>query len=340
MSTGSDVAGALGRAIDYLVRVQLDSGEMPVYATTDPTMQERCVLDPSVFPTALVAHCLSFTPQAAPIRARAAEFLAGQMDRDGLWKHWTHAHPQYAQLPPDLDDSACASAALPEAAQPANQHLFLANRNARGLFLTWVIPRCRWTPPQHLRATWRQLRHAPTLLLFFRHTSAAADDVDAVVNANTLFYLRSFVGRERVIEYLVNVLRHGRELACDKWYENPFAVWYFIARAVADVPEVQQLIAQRLTRARPGNALEAALALCAQLSCGRVPADAAVDALLQQQLSDGAWARAALYHGGRRRRGDGSFDAPHPDTPRWGSEALTTAFCVEAVSRWQQVRRS
>jgi hypothetical protein len=71
------------------------------------------------------------------------------------------------------------------------------------------------------------------------------------------------------------------------------------------------------------------------LDWGRDPGETAIASLLAAQLADGGWPRAALYHGGRERRPDGSFAPRHPDTPHWGSEALTACFCLEALSRWR-----
>ncbi len=289
------IARALERAITFLEQRQLPSGEIPVQAWGKP--------DPSIFPTALAAHCLSFAPGAAKIRERALDFLAAEMDPRGLWKHWPRTHPHSAGLPPDLDDTACASAVLSRAgrAVPDNRALLLANRNRRGLFKTWYLG----AP---------ELRHPLALFFFFRRTSAKPFDVDAVVNANVLFYLGD---APAVAEHLRAVLREKRETQCDKWYENPFAVHYFFARAGV-IPETP-----------PGtssNALDHALAAC--VDPARDPAP-----LLDAQLDSGGWPAAGLYHGGRRRRRDGTFDEPHPDTPWWGSDELTTAFCIEALAR-------
>jgi hypothetical protein len=80
--------------------------------------------------------------------------------------------------------------------------------------------------------------------------------------------------------------------------------------------------------------MERALAACALLDWGE-DAAAPIAALLAAQRPDGSWRRAALYHGGRNRLRGGGFAEPHPDTPRWGSEAVTTAFAVEALARWR-----
>jgi hypothetical protein len=312
MAEANDAAAALARGIHFLERSQLPSGELRVFAGDTQ--------DPAVFPTALISYSLSFAPAASRVHARALDFLAAEMDGRGLWKHWPRAHPQHQQLPPDLDDTACASAALRRAgrAVPPNEQLLLRNRNRRGLFYTWKLGAA-------------QLRHPLATFLFFRMTSARPFDIDAVVNANVSFYLGPRPAIHPVIEHLLNVLRENRESSCDKWYENPFAIWYFFSRALCDIaPEARELIAGKLRAARPKNALECALAACTALNVNQPPA---IDALLTQQLASGAWPAAPLYHGGRRRRRDGSFDAPHPDTPQWGSEELTTAFCVEALAR-------
>lgn len=277
--------------------------------------------DPSVFPTALAAHSLSFAPRAARVHQRALDFLVAEMDPRGLWKHWTHEHPQHRQLPPDLDDTACASAALAGAGRafPDNRAILLANRNRPGLFYTWKLTR-------------EQYLHPVVLFLFFTRTSAKPFDIDAVVNANVLFYLGAIPETQAIVDHLLDTLREDRETSCDKWYDNPFIVWYFFSRALRTVaPEAGQIIERKVRAATPANALESALALCCLLDWDRV---AGIESLLGAQLGSGAWASAPVYHGGRARRHDGSFAEPHPDTPRWGSEELTTAFCTEALSRW------
>jgi len=305
------VTAALQSAIDFLARRQLPSGELPVLASGKP--------DPAVYPTAVMAHSLSFAPGAASVRDKALDFLEAEMEPRGLWKHWTRAHPHAQQLPPDLDDTSCASAALTRAGRaiPDNRALLLSNRDRRGLFRTWKLTRS-------------QLAHPLVAFLFFRRTSAKPFDVDAVVNANVLFYLGAIPETAAVIDHLRSVLINGNERHCDKWYDDPFVVWYFFARALHGVaPDVAALIEGRLASASPATPLQHALRACTLLYLGRTPD---VAPLLASQLSSGGWPSAPVYHGGRKRRRDGTFDAPHPDTPYWGSEEWTTAFCVEALA--------
>ena len=62
---------------------------------------------------------------------------------------------------------------------------------------------------------------------FFTRTSAKPFDADAVVNANVLFYLGAIPA---VVDELLAVLREDRERHCDKWYDNPFVIWYFFGK--------------------------------------------------------------------------------------------------------------
>jgi len=303
---------AVSRGVAFLERSQLASGELPVLASGKT--------DPSLFPTALAAHALSFAPTAEGVRNRAIDFLDREMDSRGLWRHWPASHPHAHELPPDLDDTSCASAALLAAHRtfPDNRRLLLTNRNRRGLFYTWKL-------------SVRELRHPFVLFFFFRKTSAHPFDVDAVVNANVLHYLGAIPETRPVVEHLLRILHENRESQCDKWYDNPFVVWYFFARALhVAAPEAGDVIEKKIAAATPRNALELALAACSLRYYGR---SSKTDPIVDAQLVSGGWPAAPLYHGGRRRRSDGTFDEPHPDTPHWASEELTTAFCIEALAR-------
>lgn len=339
LSTGSDrddVRMALARGLAFLDGAQLASGEFRVVTSLRRDMAGDCEVDPSIFPTALVAYCLSFARGAEAMRDRALAFLLAQRDRHGLWRHWTTGHPFFRQLPPDMDDTCCVSAALAGAgsAEGADPALLLANRDAQGMFLTWIMPRARWTGAAHMRVTLPQLRHLVTLWFFFKKTSAAPGDVDAGVNANCLHYLGDFPGHERVLERLVEILRRNGEADADKWYENPFVLWYFFARALGQrSAEARALLLARLDAVAPESALEMALSIAARHYCDAPLPERLVDALLARQSADGSWPRATVYFGGRERRRDGSLAPAHPDTPHWGSEELTTGFCIEALVR-------
>lgn len=329
--------GALARALGFLEAAQLPGGEFRVLTSLRRDMADDGIPDPSVFPTAMIAHCLSSTPEADAMRGRALDFLLAERDRHGLWRHWTRAHPYCRQLPPDLDDSACVSAALAQAGRAGGSDpaLLLANRDRHGRFLTWIVPGARWRGRLHARAAWPQLAHLATLVMFFRKTSAAPSDVDAGVNANVLHYLGGFPGHAAVVGWLLDILRNAGEADADKWYENPFMLWYLFARALVPLSaEAPAAILARLDAHVPETSLDHALAIATRLACGAPVPPQAIAALLAAQAADGSWPRAAVYFGGRARRADGSLAPAHPDTPHWGSEEVTTGFAVEALARW------
>jgi hypothetical protein len=205
---------------------------------------------------------------------------------------------------------------------PGNRRLLLANRDPRGLFFSWISVRARWVP----NAAWwtislkHLLLHPFPSIAFYYVTPSERDDVDAVVNSNTLFYLGRSPDTEPVVSLLTRVLAEERETSCDKWYDSPFVVWYFFSRVLRSSGEdAGALILRRLASTAPETPLHHALAICVQLDWNERPHDDAIRALLDAQLPSGGWPLAPFYKGGR---------------VRWGSEELTTGFCLEALSRW------
>jgi len=329
-------ARAIEAGIGFLARTQAASGEIPIFISQRRDMAGPLHPDPCVFPTALAAYALGFVPGAGALLERAIGYLMEQRSRRGVWHHWRRDHSHFTTLPPDLDDTACASAILTRhgVSGAAERRILLDNRNRHGLFYTWLLPRLRWTSAPHRRVMLDQLRLILAQGPFFRGMTAKADDVDAVVNANCLYALGSFPGDTRVIEHLLGVLRTGNESRCDKWYDDPFAVWYFLSRVLCDrVPEAADLIARRIATTAPESALDLALGIAALISCKRRPPEAWITRLLEAQLASGGWPIAPIYIGGRARRRDGWFEDARADEWVWGSEALTTAFCLQALAQ-------
>jgi hypothetical protein len=55
----------------------------------------------------------------------------------------------------------------------------------------------------------------------------------------------------------------------------------------------------------------------------------AVQFLVEAQLASGAWQRMAMYYAGPNYGGPDVYFG-------WGSEELTTGFCIESLSRFHQ----
>ena len=325
MSTGRDLSArasaAIAAGVAFLSGAQLPNGELSV-KTWRPAAPDW-VHDPSIFGTALITKSLEGLPGTEPLRNRACDFIEAQRERHGVWRHWTRGHAQFNYVPLDLDDTSVACVALRQNGRPVpdNRALFLANRDDRGLFFSWISLRARWVP--NFAYWWISLIHMlhPVYsIMFYYITPSERHDVDAVVNANVLYYLGRSQDTEAVVGYMLGILREQRETNCDKWYDSPFVVWYFFSRALRLAGEdAAGIVLERLNSVQPRSALERALATCVRLDWNERPDDDAIRALLDAQLPSGAWPLAPFYKGGR---------------VRWGSEELTTGFCIEALSRW------
>src|SRR5437763_13265539 len=100
MTIESGVDRAIEAGIAFLSGAQLASGEFPVFTCKRRDMAGELTADPSVFPTALVAHALGFVSGTDALVERALGFLLDQRDPRGVWRHWTRDHPYFAMLPP------------------------------------------------------------------------------------------------------------------------------------------------------------------------------------------------------------------------------------------------
>jgi hypothetical protein len=159
--------------------------------------------------------------------------------------------------------------------------------------------------------------------------------VDGVVNANVLYYLGDMPETQPVIDYLLRIIAAGGETRCDLFYHDPNIISYFFARNFRRrisrlEPARQPLINRVRATTRPDGSLgdsvlETAMGACALLDLGIPVSELAptVRFLLRARQSDGEWPRHPLYYGGPSK------------LTGWGSEELTSAFCLEALARYQ-----
>jgi len=299
----------ISRGIDFLCNFQLPDGEFPSYRTDKKMGPADWLPDSAVFPTTLVAHSLRHLggSHASEIRNRAKRFLLGEMRPPGVWTYWSSKSG--ISIPPDLDDTCCAAALLMEDRPEiyrVNASIILNNRNQDGLFFTWLNP-----PADH------------------------KNDIDSVVNANVLFYLKDFTGIEKVVDHLYTLISTHQEDASYWYYLSPAALYYMIARAYAGgVQKLEvcseaiaaKIIQDRLKTGRFSSATETALDLCTLLNLGiddPIVTRPAVEFLIDGQHETGSWPRERFYAGP---------PPPGPQTVWFGSEAVSTAFCLEAFA--------
>ncbi|MBB4602762.1 hypothetical protein HNQ93_003527 [Hymenobacter luteus] len=333
---------AIELALSYLHQHQFPEGQFASYCAGDGPMQGWISTDSTLFPTALIAHCLLHVaehPLADQMLSRTTLFLRNQMNFGGLWNHFTTTHRLRHLCPLDLDDTACISAILRargiDCPVPTNVPLFLMNRNRQGLFYSWFIMRLRWIPSRTFwRVTARELLHPIQSILFWRSVEASRNDVDGVVNANVLYYLGDIPETQPVITFLLRIIAEQREGNCDLWYRDPLFVYYSFTRCYYSgitkleplrQPIIDRILAQAKPDGRLGETLvDTAWAVCSLLNLGCQPPElkAAIHYILQAQGATGEWPRWLLYYGGPKL------------AVGWGSEEMTTAYCLEALVRY------
>src|SRR3954463_3778760 len=109
--SGSAVETAIRDGLDYLRRIQRHSGEFTTRTGPSLDLSDANPYPRSVYVTTFVIHSLGFLPadpRIAAIRQRAADFLESE-EENGVWNYEGRG---VWRLPPDLDDTCCAAAAL------------------------------------------------------------------------------------------------------------------------------------------------------------------------------------------------------------------------------------
>jgi len=339
------IADALKRSIQYLKSHQYPNGEFCCYFAPDDRMQEWCVPDSTVFPTAIINTCLlsvSDNIEVETIFKRSIPFFQYQMMRGGAVNYFTKWHPLFPLSPPDIDDTIFVYNFLrsQNVSSPDPIPLILSNRNKNGLFYTWFTLRSRLNRDRNYwLITLREFKSPIKSLMFWMKNDCRRNDIDAVVNSNVLANL----DKERqkvVITYLIEIINNGKENKCDSWYQNPFTLYYSlscnIAKGVSGLKPVTETIIKRILgkQKKDGSigdsALDTSFGITSLLNLGYYgkPVSNAVSFLLQAQKENGEWPRHIFFYSGPKK------------AVGWGSEELTTAFCIEALSKYQQVLRS
>lgn len=332
--TDGGLDATIAAGVAFLEGVQADDGELPVFAAFSIDMTDRRHLDPCFFGTVAIASTLLGCPEAAGVSGRACDFIQRDRKPGKLWSYYKTGH-QIVYPMPDVDDTGLALIALSGNGRniPNNRKILLANRDRRGMFFTWIYP---WRRPARLAlltATWRSVSWYFRYRAFFANSLCEAHDVDAGINANALAALGAFEGDKRVIDALLAILRSGREEACDKYYDDPFLIRYFFARALAGrSAEARELLVGRAQVAADASAFHVALTILTLSLCGAPVPGNLVRRLTVLQGPDGAWPIASFYCAGRDRLGYGDFAPAAPDIFRCGSEAMTTALCIAALN--------
>jgi len=309
----------LEKGIYFLCRRQMPSGEFPTMRWQISKTNDMSYVK-SVFVTSFVLHSLRHVENfvyVEKIRQRAIKFLLGEMENDGLWRFYG----KKSNIHFDIDTTCCNLAALREWEIEMDYHTvasgLLRYRNAQGIFNTWIL---NVDPPFEKKD----------------------NNVDWVVNANALFFYSLIDQRLPEIEqYLIRVVQKETFKQRSSYYDSPFCFIYCLTRAYADGhnprlgPAIAKIKGYLPSIIEEGklldNPLESALATVGLLNCGEDVAGLAqmMEHLLSMQGKNGGWPTSIFFTGG-------PYTNHHI---AYGSEELTTAIALEAVSKYAEKQR-
>jgi hypothetical protein len=284
---------------------QTPAGGYDVLVSTDPRFgnatEVRCVFD-----TAVVARLLqpwASREDIAKTLRRCQDFLRSERESSGLWRYFGRG----SVIAADVDDTACCLLALPpDAAESAILERILSNREADGPVLTWFLDRSDGPPYRNV--------------------------FDPAVNANLCMLLRQQgVDAPAILGFLQEYLFQRQFLNGTAYYPSPFYFLYAFSR-VADqlgpqvLKRIESEVLDLLTSRREAGVLEIAQACSVLAFCG-APSTVLrplLQRILAAQRADGGWSPEPLAWAMNRAR------------YYYGSRAVTTAFCLEALAAAQE----
>jgi hypothetical protein len=306
MTVSEHSAPSVRRGLRFLQTSQLPYGEFRTYASPSIDMRAN-VFESSVFVTTFVLYSIARIdhPRVPTMRNKALSFLTEEMRGPGLFQYYTSKNARSVDF--DLDCTACASVALqrsrPHAFGDSNVEYFMENRNQAGLFCTWV------------------------------GVAGSANDVDSVVNANVVLYLGDRDETKSASRYLIDTIKSGYENESHQYYLDDMTLYYAVSRAYAhgasSLGEAREAVIDRVLRLSRddgsfGGELATACAVCSLANFDYDGVTRLTDAahyLEERQRGDGSWPRIAMWVA---------------RSPRFslyfGSEELTTALCLEALT--------
>ena len=277
----------------------------------DPGIPRHFERPPFVSAFCVLALESSNEPRARALCAATRAYLADTMEHPGFWRYYRH-------LPQDLDSTALCSLVIgnhPWILLERNVPRMLANRDEKGCFMTWVLA-----------------EHEPNVVATFRI------EADPVVNANVIAYLGDGPETRDAQRWLEDMIVEDRLEGASKWYPDKAAIYYATTRAMIRarpaLEALRPILADRILGLRDpqgefGGILQTAQAMSALYnigSLGRIDARHEVESFIDSQRDDGSWPELLAF-------GDQSLKWGTVGQIGHGSEAVTSAFCIEALER-------
>lgn len=337
-SSDAFVSGAIDRGLSYLREHQLPNGEFCSYYSPDDQMEQWCVPDSTVFPTSIIVNSLLSLMdrnEVQDIFQKAIPFLKYQRMWQGVWQHFTKWHKLYPVSPPDIDNTIFAYNFLrsQNVKIPDPTPIILANHNKKGLLYTWLTLRLRRnTNKKYLSIVLREIKNPVRSMLFWKTNDCRRNDIDLGVNINVL----SFLGEKKetlpIIKYLYDKISDKNIGKHDGWYRNPIILYYLFSRTTKFEIDIlkeknKEIINKILGFANPDGSfgdshLETSLAVSALINLRHKGKEIrqGISYLVKRQRANGEWDRSVFFYSGPKQ------------AVGWGSEELTTGFCLETLA--------
>ena len=309
----SGINEAIKSGIDYLTQRQREDGSFSSFVSASKSFG-RSEENQSIFPTCLILSSLAEIPKSKKLKQLengAAKFLASQKSDFWSWNYWKRnfSDSKRTPYPDDLDDTCCAMTALiknsPKAipvkaiANVVNLLAFCESKEG-GPYYTWI------TPPDADKS-WK--------------------DIDLAVNSNIAFFLSlQKVALPSLVALIENAIDSGKYNS--PYYFSPYSVIYFISRWYKGKKKnqiISYLLKKRLNDYSWGNPLETALAVSAliNLGYGKENVEESIASILKNRIN-GKWKAYPLV----------IEEIKNKQKYYSGSAELTTAFCLEALSKF------
>ena len=312
-TVGEAARESIDRGLDFLESTIDENGAWHCirFNVADPDIPRHFERPPFVSALCALALESSNDARAKAICAATRAYLAETIEYPGFWRYYLH-------LPQDLDSSTLCSLAIgnhPWTLLGRNVPRMLANRDDDGCFMTWVLD-----------------EDEPNVVAPFRI------ETDPVVNANVIAYLGDGPATRDAQRWLAALITEGRLEGSSKWYPDAVAIYYATSRATvraqSALDELRPVLAERILGLRDengnfGNILQTAQATSALGNIGcldRIDARQTVEALIGWQRDDGSWPELLAF-------GDQTLKWGKFGQIGHGSEAVTSAFCIEALER-------
>ena len=288
------------------------------FNVADPEIPRHFERPPFVSALGALALESSDEPRARAICTATKTYLIDTIEYPGFWRYYRH-------LPPDLDSTALCSLVIgthPWIWLGRNVPGMLANRDEEGRFMTWVLA-----------------EDEPDVVSPFRI------EADPVVNANVLACLGDHPATRDARRWLEALVTEDRLEGSSKWYPDTVTIYHAITRAMIRakpaLDHLRPMLADRILglrdeKGRFGNVLQTAQAVSALYNVGSlesIDAKREVERLLSSQRGDGSWPELLAF-------GDQSLKWGVVGQIGHGSEAVTSAFCIEALERLVEVLRA